>query len=294
MSVNPFKLVQRFLQLLKSVGSRLRLVRPARGAPRNRCRKTLRSKVQRPGRRSVSPCFFQQYFSWHKPCFPRSLWSPRGEKMGIARVVAFCFGLIISTLASANVIYQWKTLSTSSTIWSAAGRIEITDAAWHAQHITYAVPGLVYDTSPDCHGLCINYADPTSPIVSFFFTINQISNNSSHGIDVNIHQGTGLLSPIENWLFTDFAITGHKMDLSLYVNTQESDMELMHNTVTRFGSDAPYYGQACSGAAPWPGCSGATGEWLRVPEPASSGLIAFGLIGIAGLGIRRRPLKFRL
>lgn len=208
--------------------------------------------------------------------------------MKAVKASVFGFGLLISSFASANVIYEWQTLSTSSSIWSAAGRIEITDAAWQAGHGSYQVPPLVYDSSPACQGICINYADPASPIVSFFFTINQPDKFSPYGIDVNIHNGTGLLYPIENWLNADFSIAGEKMNLSLFVNTQESDMQLADNVVTRFGSDAPYFGYECFS---FPGCSGAVGQWVQVPEPASGALLGIGLLGIAGLRSRRRPLK---
>lgn len=208
--------------------------------------------------------------------------------MKAAKAFVFGLGLLISSLASANVIYEWKTLSTSSTIWSAAGRIEITDAAWQASHGSYQVPPLAYDSSPGCQGSCINYADPASPIVSFFFTINQPDLFSPYGIDVNIHNGTGLLYPIANWLNADFSIIADKMNLSLHVNTQESDMQLTDNLVTGFASDAPYFGYECSVT---PGCSGAVGQWVQVPEPASGALLGVGLLGIAGLRARRRSLK---
>jgi|GEM_PF-3278701 len=199
--------------------------------------------------------------------------------MRTAKAFVLGLGLFASTLASANAIYEWKTLSTSPTIWSAAGRIEITDAAWNAGHGTYQAPLPDYGAS---------YADPTSPIVSFFFTVNQPSASSPYGIDVNVHQGTGVTPVISNWFNADFSITGEKMNLNLFVNTQDSDMQLVDNQITRFGSDAPYFGAACSYA---PGCSGALGEWVQVPEPAMGALFGIGLLGIAGLRARRRSLK---
>lgn len=201
-----------------------------------------------------------------------------------ALAIEFSLGLFISPLASASVIYEWKTLSTSSTIWMAAGRIEITDAAWRARNVSYQVPPIVWDSTIP---FGYSYADPASPLIRFSFTINQPQENPMPAIDVNVHRGTGLYWPIDGWLSADFSITGRKMDLSLYVNDQNSDMRLMHNAITRFGSDAPYYGECAFHS----GCDGAAGEWIQVPEPAVGALLGIGLFGIACLRTRKRSLK---
>lgn len=68
--------------------------------------------------------------------------------------------------------------------------------------------------------------------------------------------------------------------LNVFANTGEIDMRMISNTITRFGSDSPFFGAACFN----PGCSGATGRWVQVqaqvPEPGSIVLLGIGVLSL--------------
>lgn len=189
------------------------------------------------------------------------------------------FLLSLASTASANVIYSWETLTTSPTISSATGRIEITDAAWAAGQASYVAP-------PTCPTLVnCNYGNPSSPIVQFSFRVNAL-NPTPADINLNLVQGTGLAFPLNDWFRANFTIQGSGLNLDVFANTGETDMRMVGNTITRFGSDSPFFGSACFN----PGCSGATGRWVQaqVPEPGSLLLLGIGVMSLRyGRRIRR-------
>jgi len=183
------------------------------------------------------------------------------------------FLLSLASAAAANVVYTWETLTTSPTITSATGRLEITDAAWAAGQATYTAP-------PSCPSLVnCDYGDPSSPVVQFSFRVNA-PNPTPADINLNLVEGTGLAFPLSDWFSASFAIQGSTLNLNVFANTGETDMRMVGNTITRFGSDAPFFGPACFN----PGCSGATGQWVQqgaqIPEPGTLALLGLGVLGL--------------
>lgn len=71
--------------------------------------------------------------------------------------------------------------------------------------------------------------------------------------DINLYlvEGTGLAFPLSDWFRASFAIQGPTLNLDVFANTGETDMRMVGNTITRFGSDSPLFGAACFN----PGCS---------------------------------------
>lgn len=220
--------------------------------------------------------------------------------MHFLRLVLLCISLFSSVNALATVVYQWETLSTSPTIHSAQGRIEITETAWlagSAGQLSYVSPQATYYRPPGCqfpYYDCdiVSYADPFSPIASFFFTINE----SSAAINLDLIGGHGLLHPIEEGGFfrATFTIVGNEMDLNVYANTAEHTMQASGNEITYFVTDSPYFGRDCAIA---PGCGGATGRWVQVPEPPILSILGIGLVMLGRLQKRRsrkvmRPDQF--
>lgn len=190
------------------------------------------------------------------------------KKAGVA-----VFLLSLASAATANVIYSWETLTTSATISSATGRIEITDAAWAAAQASYVAP-------PTCPTLVnCSYGNPSSPIVQFSFRVNA-PNPTPADINLNLVQGSGLAFPLTDWFRANFTIQGALLNLDVFANTGETDMRMVGNTITRFGSDSPFFGAACFN----PGCSGASGRWVQaqaqVPEPGSLLLLGIGVLGL--------------
>lgn len=195
-------------------------------------------------------------------------------------VAVMLSGMLVTAAASANAVYRWHTLQPSDTITRAYGEIEITTAAQRAGHARYE--------APYCDGYTYFCIDPQSPIVRFAFTVNQPEPQSGEsywpGIDINVVKGTGLVFPGADWLNASFDITGKAMDLTVSANTGETSMQMTHNRIDNFSSDAPYFGDACFLGQ----CTGATGEWRLdhvIPEPSLPLLLG---IGLAALGVRRR------
>jgi hypothetical protein len=198
--------------------------------------------------------------------------------MKLWRHLIVLFALLNAATSSANVIYRWETLTTSPTISSSVGEIEIKDDARAAGEGSYEAP-------PDCrltNTSCSN-ADPLSPISRFYFRVNA-SMPTGADINLNFALGTGARFPLERWFQAAFSVSDALLNLDLFANTGETDMRLVGNTIERFGSDAPYFGYACSAS---PGCYGATGRWVQaIPEPPAQLLFGVGLL--AFIATRRR------
>lgn len=184
--------------------------------------------------------------------------------------------LSLASVASANVIYNWETVTPSPTISSAVGRLKITDAAWAAGQASYVA-------APTCPTLTnCDYGDPSSPFVQFYFRVNA-PNPTAADIDLNLVEGTGLVFPLIDWFRASFTIEDSTLNLNVFANTGETDMRMTSNSITRFGSDSPFFGAACFN----PGCSGATGRWVQepaqIPEPGSIALLGIGMLSLVYL-----------
>lgn len=188
--------------------------------------------------------------------------------MNKLRALLLCAGLAAPVFANAGVIYEWRTASTSSSIYSVTGFIELSNDAVQSGNVSYAFAdpcGAV----PGC-----DYADYTSPIIRFSFKVNH------YPIGIDFHAGTGFLAgPEYGWFNAAFSVGAWTLGpMDLYVNDSQSHVRLNGAMITDSNSDML--------GCPDGGCNGATGGWFRVPEPGSAGLMGAALLALAGL--RRR------
>lgn len=188
------------------------------------------------------------------------------------KLVAALLLSTVGTAAWAGVIYRWETVRTSPTISSAVGYIEISQQAFLNGSANYVAPPHCAASGGDPG--CDN-RDLSSPVLNFYFRVNAPSPTGAD-IDLHVRHGSGMRFPLADWFSASFSLQDRYMNLSMFANTGETDMRMVENTITRFGSDAPYFGLDCF----TPGCSGAEGQWVQVPEPATLGLLGIGVLGL--------------
>lgn len=190
-----------------------------------------------------------------------------------------CFLWALSGIASAGVVYEWRTTTTSPTIYSAIGRIEITSEAQAAKGGSYSAPPNCQMYEPDC-----NYGDPGSPIMRFAFRANS-SAPTPADIDFDLLHGTGAHVPAADWFMADFTISGTILTLNTYADTGATTLFMENNLISSFSSDWPYFGNDCEY-----NCNGASGQWVQVdlPEPGPVGLLGIGLVAALVASARRR------
>lgn len=196
--------------------------------------------------------------------------------------VAACLSLL-SAEASANVVYHWETLTTSSTIAAFSAEFVITNKAF-ANGSLYFKPswGCNYNNDPfEPRPTC--RADPTNPFVSFSAFIDEANQPpdpwGGSTISVNQHTGMGWLYPVPPFI----DVTFHAREIfsgSFNINDGESAVSMTGSngiwTITNYSSDAG----TC-----FFHCSGATGRFVRVPEPNT---LALFLPAVAAFALARR------
>lgn len=202
--------------------------------------------------------------------------------------VLAAFGLIASGGSAAGVIYHWEQLTSSSTIDSSSGTLEIADAAWLSGHI---------DLDQNCayfEGGCSPSLD-NSPILTFEFAINGLSAIDASPNPAGFSILTALLDVDSNG----------QLSGSLYGRDFTGFASLFGTpgdwSVAKWSSD-----EDCWLGVPNPEvCSGATGHWVldpstvptvSVPEPNPLPFLALGALVIltAGYRLRRRESRARV
>lgn len=178
--------------------------------------------------------------------------------------------LMASAMASASVVYTWRTSATSPDMRSVSGFIELSDAAAASGHVVYH--------APSCYPWPCDLSDPDSPILRFGFMTNN-DGDSSIGIDLVAGTGYNLEAPAFDAQFD--VVAGRIANLALFVNTWSSTLGISGDLVTWFSSDAANCNSPCSGAR---------GQFVAadVSEPASAALFALACLSAAAARRRQR------
>lgn len=179
---------------------------------------------------------------------------------------------LIGGEASASVLYRWETISTSPKIAGFFAEFEITSKAFADGSLYFTTgTGCKYGPNPDVWTGESCFPDPDSPFVRFSARITEANGfpdpYGGNTISINRHLGTGWLFPTHSSI--DVTFHGREIESGiLYMNDGESSVE-MHGAngiwiIDRYGSDA----FTCH-----TGCSGATGRFVRVPEPGALSML---------------------
>lgn len=179
--------------------------------------------------------------------------------------------LMASTMASAGVVYHWRSSATTPDMRTVSGLIELSDAAVASGHVSYRAPA--------CDPWPCSLADPASPILRFSFEVNA---HMQSALDIDLLAGTGYGFPMPSF-DADFDVgAGRIGNLNLFVNSINSTVRIGDDVIAWFSSDADncYFG-----------CSGAQGQFVAadIPEPATPALCALALLILYGGigGVRR-------
>ncbi len=178
--------------------------------------------------------------------------------------------LFFTDTACAGVIYNWHQLSSSSTISSSSGQIEITDAAYQSGHLNFG-----YSYAWD------GFTFPNSPLIYFTF-----GNNTSSPVRLSRDRFVG--NAFMDLLFAEGGLITGKLS----ANDTQTDvyMSAAHGVwnIDVMNSDDPETG--CQSSP----CYGGTGDWVLDPssvavaEPGTPALFGLGLLGIAAALRKRR------
>lgn len=190
--------------------------------------------------------------------------------MNRVKLLLACLCLLTSTMASAGVVYTWRTTVSTPDMRSLNGFIELSDAAVAAGHVSYQ--------APSCDPWPCSLSDPASPIMRFGFKVNQ---DRPSALAINLIEGSGYDFPMPAFN-ADFDIAaGRLVNLRLFVNTMSSTLQLGGDVIEWFSSDADncYFG-----------CSGAEGQFVAadVAEPRALALFVLALAAAALAGRRRQ------
>lgn len=190
--------------------------------------------------------------------------------MKILRAILLCAGLATPVFASAGIIYEWRTSSTSDSIYAVSGFIELSDAAVQAGSVDYQFSDIC-GGDPQC-----DYGDAASPILRFSFMVNNAP------IALDIEDGAGFyFGPGSGAFGASFAVGAWTLGpMQLYANDGNSHVWLDGSLIADANSDI--------GGCGMEGCNGAAGGFFRIPEPGSALLIGAGLLGLAGMRRRRQ------
>lgn len=194
---------------------------------------------------------------------------------------------LASSAAGATVVYHWTPTSSSQTMQTLSGTLEIDNAAWYAGSIDYDFTRSMGDPG-----------DPNSPIIASLLTVSSVPIGSAFDVRIDPRSDGGFAT----WHMhanLGFDHTSGLLTGNLYVNNSESDYTMSSNDVGSLWAITGFNTDFSLGQCYHTGvCSGATGVWtldpstIPVPEPGTLGLtlFGFGLMSVA-FGLRRRQAR---